>query len=202
MTILALETSTPRASLAVFRGGEIIREWAFQSDRAHNARLFQPLAEALDIADPDLLAVGTGPGSYSGIRVAIAAALGIALARRLPLVGWPSLTAFDIAEDGFVIGDARRGACFIAPLANARLAAPPEIVPREELVARTAHSRLWTLDSSPPLPSAIVVAPTARWLARRVAVLDESERAALAAITPEPIYLRAPFITTPRPRRP
>ncbi|MFN0127420.1 MAG: tRNA (adenosine(37)-N6)-threonylcarbamoyltransferase complex dimerization subunit type 1 TsaB, partial [Verrucomicrobiales bacterium] len=197
MTILALETSTPHASLAVFRGGEIIREWAFQSDRAHNARLFEPLADALDLANPDLLAVGTGPGSYSGIRVAIAAALGVALARRLPLVGWPSLTAFDIPDDGFIIGDARRGGWFIAPVANARLAAPPEIVTREALVTRTAHSRLWTLDASPPLASAVPVVPTAAWLARRVAALSETERTALASVTPEPLYLRAPFITTP-----
>ncbi len=201
MILLALETSTPRASIAITRGGELIREWSFQSDRAHNARLFEPLAEALETADPTLIAVGTGPGSYSGVRVAIAAALGIAMARRLPLVGWPSVTAFDMAGDGLLIGDARRGGFFIASLAGNRLAGPPEIVTRESLIERTTDARVWSFEDPPALPSALPATPTAAWLARRVAALPESERAALAASTPEPVYLRAPFITTPRSSR-
>jgi tRNA threonylcarbamoyladenosine biosynthesis protein TsaB len=200
MTILALETSTPNASLAVWREGAVVREWSFQSDRAHNSLLFAPLAEALDLAEPDLIAVGTGPGSYAGVRVAISAALGLALAKGVPLVGWPSLTAFDVPGDGVLIGDARRGGYFLAELSGARLVGAPEIVAADDLVRRTDGRAVWTFDPVPGVAGAVVVTPTASWLARRVAALSESERSALATAAPEPLYLRAPFITAPRSR--
>lgn len=203
MTLLALETSTPHASLAVWRDGEVLREWQFQSDRAHNARLFAPLGEALALADPDLIAVGTGPGSYSGVRVALSAALGLSLAKTVPLVGWPSLTAFDLpGNDGLVVGDARRGGWFFAEIVAGRLVGVPEIVAASELVRRTDGRPTWTFDPTPCFSGVRTVTPSASWLARRVAALEESERAAFATITPEPLYLRAPFITTPRPRTP
>lgn len=199
MTILALETSTPHASLAVWRDGAVLREWSFQSDRAHNSLLFAPLAEALSLAPPDLIAVGTGPGSYAGVRVAISAALGLSLATAVPLLGWPSLTAFDLPGDGLVVGDARRGGYFIAEITAGRLDGAPVIVDAVELARRTQGMKVWTLDPVACVPEAVRVSPSASWLARRVAVVPERERTALAATTPEPLYLRAPFITSPRP---
>ena len=199
MTILALETSTPHASVAVWRDGAVAREWSFQSDRSHNSLIFAPLAEALDLAEPDLIAVGTGPGSYAGVRVALSAALALALAKNVPLLGWPSLTAFDLpGGTGLVIGDARRGGYFVAEITAGRLAAPPVIVDAEGLAARTREAPVWTFDERPPVEHAARATPSAACLARRVAALPEDERAALAATTPEPLYLRAPFITSPR----
>lgn len=201
MTILALETSTPHASVAVWRDGGVVREWEFQSDRSHNSRLFAPLAEALDLAEPDLIAVGTGPGSYAGVRVALSAALALALAKNIPLLGWPSLTAFDLpGGTGVVIGDARRGGYFVAEITAGRLAGPPVIVDADALAARTRGAAVWTFDERPPVSHAVQATPSAAWLARRVAALSEDERAALAVATPEPLYLRAPFITSPRAR--
>ena len=199
MILLALETSTPHASLALWRDGEVVREWGFHSDRAHNSLIFAPLAEALELAQPDLIAVGTGPGSYAGVRVALAAALGVAMAKNIPLLGWPSLTAFDILCDGCVIGDARRGGFYIAQIAGTRLVGAPAIVDAEELARLTHGMMVWTFDDTPWVPEALPVKPSAAWLARRVAALQASERTALASISPEPIYLRAPFITAPRP---
>jgi len=198
MTILALETSTSHASLAVWRDGAVLQEWSFQSDRAHNSLLFAPLAEALALAPPDLIVVGTGPGSYAGVRVAISAALGLSLATAVPLIGWSSLTAFDLPGDGLMVGDARRGGYYIAEITAGRLVGTPAIVDAVELARRTTGIRVWTLDPAPCLPEAVVVRPSAGWLARRVAVLTEKEKAALSATTPEPLYLRAPFITSPR----
>jgi tRNA threonylcarbamoyladenosine biosynthesis protein TsaB len=201
MTILTLETSTPHASLAVWRDGAVVREWSFRSDRSHNARLFAPLAEALELAEPDLIAVGTGPGSYAGVRVALSAALALALAKNVPLLGWPSLTAFDLpGGSGVVIGDARRGGFFVADIVAGRLVGPPVILDADTLAARTRGTAVWTFDERPPVSHAVQATPSAAWLARRVAALTEDERAALAATTPEPLYLRAPFITSPRPR--
>lgn len=201
MTILALETSTPRASVAVWRDGAVVREWTFQSERSHNSLLFGPLGQALDTATPDLIAVGTGPGSYAGVRVALAAGLAISLAAEIPLVGWPSLTACDLPGDsGLIVGDARRGGFFLAEVTDGRLAGPPVIVEAGELAARTGGATVRTFDDRLPVAQAMRVIPSAGWLARRVAELTPSERAALAAATPEPVYLRAPFVTTPKPR--
>ena len=82
-TILALDLSTPRGDLAVLRGDDVVFTSAFVSERSHNAQVFAPLREALAVAgsDLDLIVIGTGPGSYTGVRIAIAAAQGVALSR-------------------------------------------------------------------------------------------------------------------------
>jgi tRNA threonylcarbamoyladenosine biosynthesis protein TsaB len=201
MTILALETSTPQASLAVWRDGTVVREWSFQSDRAHNSLLFAPLAETLDLHEPDWIVVGTGPGSYAGVRIALSAAIGISLAKNLPLLGWPSLTAFDLPGGrGIVVGDARRGGCFVAEIADGRLVRPPVVGTPEEAGRQVEGGLVFTFDALPPLPGAVQVTPTAAWLARRAAALSDDERRTLATTTPEPLYLRAPFVTSPKPR--
>ena len=73
--ILAIETSTTKASLALMQpeSGEVLWESAFESDRLHNAKIFDPVIEALDLCREKLqqIIVGLGPGSYSGIRVGI-----------------------------------------------------------------------------------------------------------------------------------
>lgn len=200
MIILALETSTRQASLAVWRDGEVVREWSFCSERSHNSLLFAPLREAWAVAKPDLMVVGTGPGSYAGVRVALAAALGVSLAKNVPLLGWPSLTAHALAADGLMVGDARRGGFFLAELVGARLQGEPEIMTLEALARRLGGRSAWTFDEVPCLPEVLTIKPSAGWLARRVAALSEAERSLLAGVTPEPLYLRPPFITTPRPR--
>ena len=87
--ILALETSTRRASLAVVSGsdGELCWEAAFETDRSHNSKIFDPVQEALDRFGDALtaIAVGIGPGSYGGIRVGIAVANGLSVSRGLPV---------------------------------------------------------------------------------------------------------------------
>lgn len=199
-TILALETSTRHGSLALWSGGELVHEASFTSDRSHNSQLFAPLKEVWAMGRPDVITVGTGPGSYSGIRVALSAAIGLSVAAQAPLIGWPSLTAFDAPPRATVIGDARRGSVFIATLAGGRLADEPELIPATELPTRVADQEVWTFDETPPLPHARITRPTAGWLARRVAALSDDEIVALSAAPTEPLYLRAPFITTPRSR--
>ncbi|MEI6656816.1 MAG: tRNA (adenosine(37)-N6)-threonylcarbamoyltransferase complex dimerization subunit type 1 TsaB, partial [Verrucomicrobiota bacterium] len=112
---LVLETSTPHASVARVApdGGLEVRE--FWSNRNHNAMLFEPLRELLQVGGRKaigLVLVGSGPGSYSGTRVGIAEAQGIALANGCPAVAVPSILTVPSAEGGaccMAIGDARRG---------------------------------------------------------------------------------------------
>jgi tRNA threonylcarbamoyladenosine biosynthesis protein TsaB len=95
--VLALDTSTRAGSCAVSRDGDVIREDAADPLRSHDAQLpgsLMTLLErtALTLADIDVYAVATGPGSFTGLRVGIAAMQGLAFARTKPLVG---ISAFD-----------------------------------------------------------------------------------------------------------
>ena len=92
-TLLALDLSTAHGSIAVVRGDDVLFRSTFQSERSHNAQVFAPLREALAAAGDQLtgIVIGNGPGSYTGVRIAIAAAQGIALSRNVWSVGCPSL---------------------------------------------------------------------------------------------------------------
>ncbi|HRK16825.1 MAG TPA: hypothetical protein PK490_21265, partial [Prosthecobacter sp.] len=91
--VLALDLSTPRGVIAVTCGAAVLFEAAFVSERSHNARLFAPLAEALAVIGERRarMVVGTGPGSYTGVRIAIAAAQGVAVSRGWTVAGLPTL---------------------------------------------------------------------------------------------------------------
>jgi len=122
--ILAIETSTPHASLALFDPATdaVVVERAFSSDRAHDSVIFAPLQEVLDIlSDRPLrgIVLGTGPGSYSGVRVGIAVASALGLAKSCPVIGLPSIVA--LAPDALVVGDARRQTYYAAEVRSHRL---------------------------------------------------------------------------------
>ena len=198
-SILAIETSTACGSVALLIGPKAVFESSFRADRSHNSRLFEPLRQALEAGRPDLIAVGAGPGSYTGVRVAVAAAQGIGLARNIPVIAWPSLCAFAAPERCQVVGDARRGSFFLATMAHGRLAGEIDVVPQAEVAARLL-APIFTFDDETPWNDAQFVQPSATKLAEAVARLEAAEVAALAARAPEPLYLRAPFTTTPKVR--
>ena len=79
--ILAIETSTRQGSVALRLGGRVEFAETFASQRSHNSQLFAPLEKALEIAERriTLVVVGTGPGSYTGARIGIAAGQGVAI---------------------------------------------------------------------------------------------------------------------------
>jgi tRNA threonylcarbamoyladenosine biosynthesis protein TsaB len=204
--ILALETSTPRASLALWdpAADTVLAERFFESDRAHNSAIFAPLAELLAVLGDrplERIVLGTGPGSYGGVRVGIAVATALGMARQVPTLPWPSIGA--LAPDAWVVGDARRGHFYTAEVRSHRLVAPPRLWDAagflEAVEARPPELELVTADPGPPAGTmARVVTPSAHVLAHIAARLPEAERRALEATAPEPLYLRAPYITTPK----
>ena len=103
MIRLALETSTDFCSAALEVGGEILERRAL-APRGH-AELLLPwtrelLSEAgLGFADLDALAVSRGPGSFTSLRIGLAVAQGIALARELPIYPVSSLAVLAQAAD-------------------------------------------------------------------------------------------------------
>src|SRR4029450_2926449 len=75
--------------------------------------------------DLDLLAVGVGPGSFTGVRIGLAAARGVALALDLPVAGVSTLAALAAGAPGAVpVIDARRGEVFVLVSGEARCMAP------------------------------------------------------------------------------
>ncbi len=209
---LFIESSTPRASLALLRGSEVLHEESFSGDRSHNALLFAPLSRALERlpAGESLAAVviGTGPGSYSGTRVGIAAGQGVALVHGCPAVGLSSLLAVPAAVGkALAIGDARRGAVWRVATAALRRGAEPALCGVAELEGeiRAALDQGEAVFSLEPVTAtglsrelAATVSlehPDALRLAAAWRDLPAEERARIAKLPPQPAYLRPPHVT-------
>lgn len=202
--LLALDLSTAHGSIAVVHGDDVLFQSSFQSERSHNAQVFAPLRDALAVAGNRLtgIVIGNGPGSYTGVRIAIAAAQGIALSRNVWCVGWSSLTAPDLdAPASFpIIGDARRQSFYVARVENGRLLPDLDIVSADVARERTADCGIWyTFDTKPPLGLSILSAkPDAAKLAKIVQSLPAAELADLMAQPLIPHYLAEAFITLPK----
>lgn len=96
--VLAAETSTAINSVALLRDDQLLAEAVIDGRRLHSERLLPTvdwlLGEAgLSLRDVDLLAISTGPGSFTGLRIGAATWKGLALANDLPLVAVPTLDA-------------------------------------------------------------------------------------------------------------
>lgn len=200
MIALALDTSTAEGSVAVYAYGEIAYQQNFRADRSHSSALFVALEKARGYAARfDRVAVGIGPGSYAGVRVAIAAAIGMNLVLGAELVGIPSVAALETdEEDYFAIGDARRGAYYFTWMHRRiaqdgpRLATEREM--REEIAARALP--VYATEPVPAFPSVQIVRPSAVVLAE-MAVEDTG---IVQWDHLEPLYLREPHITQPKAR--
>jgi tRNA threonylcarbamoyl adenosine modification protein YeaZ len=97
MVVLALDTTTSSGSCALVRDDRLVREEASDQSRPQAARLPGELAAMLEregvaLSEVDALAVGIGPGSFTGLRVGIATMQGLAMALKRPLFG---VSAFD-----------------------------------------------------------------------------------------------------------
>jgi tRNA threonylcarbamoyladenosine biosynthesis protein TsaB len=117
MRILSLDTATPSASAALVDGGRILAECLLCGQKNHSERLLQIIDRLFDwtgIAREsiDLIAVSVGPGSFTGLRVGISTAQGLACALDKPLAGVPTLEV--------VASQATGGDGLISPMIDAR----------------------------------------------------------------------------------
>lgn len=205
-TVLAIEISTPHGQVAVTRGDEVLYTTEFASQRSHNAQLFAPLRDALAaVGDAlDLIVVGTGPGSYTGVRIAIAAAQGISLSRGAPVVGLPSILAPDGANDSAsfcIVGDARRDSYYTARIENGVLCDGIHLLPYAELstwIAQQAHPVFTFEPRVAEIDGIILAIPSVVLLAKAAANLSATDIIRQTVAPIEPIYLRDAFITTPK----
>lgn len=212
MICLAIEASTNRRSVAVARHGIVLAEAVHTAGR--DTPLFGMIESALAKAclrpeQVSHLAVGLGPGSYTGIRIAIAAAQGWALAHPVRLVGRSSVDlaarrARNLALHGptTVVVDAHRGEIYLAdftltpdaiqPISPLRIASRAEVE-----AARAAGHRIVGPDLDALAIPGQAVFPEAATLASWICESDEATAPELL----EPIYLRSTaFIKAPPPR--
>jgi len=102
--LLAFDTSSAACTAALFDGGTCIAQRDELIGRGHSERLVPMIAELLDGRSASSILVGVGPGSFTGIRVAIAAAHGLAIGWGAELIGMSSLAllAAGTADEGEV----------------------------------------------------------------------------------------------------
>ena len=201
MMTLALDTSTAHGSVALLDGNTMLLEEKFTADRSHSSSLFVALEKVRAATDRvDQIAVGLGPGSFAGVRIAIAAAIGLRLSFGAKLVGIPSVAALDTASPVYLaIGDARRETFYFSHVENGVCVEGPLLATAAELTQRLKESAdlpVFATEALPSFPIAQAALPSAAILAR----LAVQQRGIVATENLEPIYLREPHITQPKPR--
>lgn len=155
MLVLAFETATPACTVALAENGALLAELTVVSPRAHSARLMPLIAQALAESgrsrhDLGGIAVGIGPGSFTGLRIGLATAKGLAYALDLPCAPVSTLAAMarNVAGGAAAAGaeplicpllDARRGDVFAALYAGSAERIAPRLVPLDNWLTALAE---------------------------------------------------------------
>lgn len=162
MLVLALDTAHDRTAVALV-GGRVDVVRVEPMERGHAERLMPLVAEVIaeagvGLSAVDRIAVTTGPGSFTGIRVAVAAARGLALALGRPAIGVGSLEALfqSLSERpaGPVLAavDARRGEIYAALFeADGRVRIPPFAADAEAVLAAVGDDVAVIVGSGAPI---------------------------------------------------
>jgi tRNA threonylcarbamoyladenosine biosynthesis protein TsaB len=176
--ILAIESATSRISVALLRGERVLRELASEDGRPPSERLLPALdallrAEGVRLDAVEAFAVSIGPGSFTGLRVGIATAKGLAFASGRAVAAVPTLDALALPALGggapvAAILDARRGEVYAALFGpGGERLAPDAVLAPEALAERLPEgTRLVVGEGGGPAAEAI-----ARSLGSRVRVL-------------------------------
>ncbi|HEX2655026.1 MAG TPA: tRNA (adenosine(37)-N6)-threonylcarbamoyltransferase complex dimerization subunit type 1 TsaB [Xanthobacteraceae bacterium] len=213
MRVLAIDTALGACSAAVFdsKADEIFASESIAMSRGHAEALMPLVARVMDHAtlsfhDLDRIAVTVGPGSFTGLRVGISAARGIALAAGKPAVGISTLSAFAVPSiargaTGNVVSaiDARHDHVYLQVFGIAgEILIPAQIISIPETIrsvaiepailvgsAATVLEAEWPPDAPRPQVEASA-APDIAWVARLGAAAEVTEA------LPKPFYLRLP----------
>ena len=145
--VLAFDTSAAHCAAALLSGDQVLAQRHEPMEKGQAERLMPMLAEMLAEAgvgfgDLARIGVGTGPGNFTGVRISVAAARGLALGLGIPAVGISALHAQALGMDGAVLStlDARKGALYLQGFGLKGVAA-----------------QILNLSTLPPLPPATCV---------------------------------------------
>jgi tRNA threonylcarbamoyladenosine biosynthesis protein TsaB len=205
MIILALDTCLPACSAALWRDGAVAA-WASTPTLRGHQEMLAPMAEqVMDEAGVrpaalDRIGVTVGPGSFTGLRVGLAFAKGLAFALGRPCVGVGVLEALAVggADDGDVAAaiDAGRGRVYLQAFRQGRALTGPDIMDVEIAIARLVEL-YGEGDLTLAGPGAALLASGAPHARLRAAAAPDprivARLAARADATPaRPLYLRPP----------
>jgi tRNA threonylcarbamoyladenosine biosynthesis protein TsaB len=196
--LLAFDTATPHVTVALHDGDRIVAEYASAEAMRHGEMLAPGIAEVLSTVgatsrDVTAVAVGVGPGPFTGLRVGLVTARTLALALGIPVYGVCTLDvlaaeAMDAGHDDFLIAtDARRKEVYLASYASRQRMSGPDVVkPAEAATERLVIGRGALLypeafpnSAGPEHPDAAVLA-------------DVVVRERFELLDPDPLYLRRP----------
>lgn len=195
--LLAFDTSAAHCAAALLTGDRIVARHHEAMDKGQAERLLPMLAEMLAQAgvtwrDLTALAVGTGPGNFTGVRIAVAAARGLALGLGIPARGIGALPAlaWAIPRPALACIDARQGRLYVQ-LFEDRADHPPALIEPGQTIAHLARPGLSVAGApaasiAPALGARIV--PRDLPLTEAMAFLAAAETG--PAARPAPIYLR------------
>jgi tRNA threonylcarbamoyladenosine biosynthesis protein TsaB len=153
---LAMDTAAPRLQLALLRADGVVDVLVEDIAKGHAEILFDRLGDllarnGLGYETIERVAVTTGPGSFTGLRIGLSAARGLGVARKVPVLGIPSLLAVSLgAASGpvAVLIDARREEAYFEAFPQPGMVGEgPRLVPMTE--ARAAVPAGATLIESP-----------------------------------------------------
>lgn len=207
MRVLVIDTALGLCTAAVFEvDGDAVRPLGVRSEamtKGHSERLGglarDAVAEAGGFDAIDRIGVTVGPGSFTGLRVGMAFALGLGAALDRPVVGLSTLdalAALSTAPDRAALIDARRGQVYARFWTGGQAEGPAEALSIEDARARVAAGAALigsgaALVAGEGVPVIEAAGAAAEALARLTARLDP------AANPPKPLYLRAPDATPP-----
>lgn len=192
---LVIDSATAACSVALIEGDELVDERHEVVGRGHAERLIPMIEDLLGARRPLGILVDCGPGSFTGVRVGLAAAHGLAIGWRVPLMGYSSMAVVAAAaEAGGDIGVALEGGhgqIFVQSYGHDPLAPHDDLrsLPPAEAAAVVASRRVWGSGAE-----ALV---TARGFGEAHDALPRAADARflpepLRRLPPRPIYGRAP----------
>lgn len=194
--LLALDTATPACTAALFDPeGRLIAQVDQIMARGHAEQLMPLLDRVLDGRKASAILVGCGPGSFTGLRVGIAAAHGLAIGWNVPLAGMSTLAliAAGVPGDGpvAVALTGGHGELFVQQFARGPL------LPENEIVSLTPAAAAAVIDAPVVAGSGAAALVTARGFGEVVEALPSASAAldlpqALRDLPARPVYARAP----------
>jgi tRNA threonylcarbamoyladenosine biosynthesis protein TsaB len=215
--ILAIETGSRACSVAVFNSPtDIPASLHQQTDHGHATMLMPMIEQAMAQAgcgytDLARIAVAVGPGSFTGIRVGLAAALGLSLASGVPVVGISSfLTVAEVDRQDarlFALLDSRREEPFLVELdLELRFIQPPAVVAPDALDAIMNSAKPLLIAGDAPAMARYAETEGIRLMQAAPNALAVARLAAHPArrydLPPKPVYVRPPDVTMPKPKQP